>query len=134
MDVSTYLETERCRPFVWGETDCATTADRWFKSVHGYSPMTRYGRTVMNEELGRAWMASPGGIVRGVQSVMNAADAKRVAGVPVPGDIGIVVVDNRRCIAIYDGSVWCSRDEDGFIVADDCHRHLAWEVAICRSL
>lgn len=133
MDVSTYLESERARPFVWGETDCASTADRWFKTVHGYSPMVRYGRTVMNESLGRAWLGSPGGIIRGVRNVMDSADAKQLIRSPEAGDIGIVVVENRACIAIFDGDVWCSRDEDGFIVADDCHRHLAWEVAICRS-
>lgn len=132
MDVSTFLEVESRRPFEWGQTDCATTADRWFRSVHGFSPMFRYGRMVMNEQLGRAWLEQPGGLYRGIHNVMRCAEAVSLEGEPVAGDIGVVVVGDRACIAIFDAKQWRSRDEDGFIFADDCHRVAAWEVTPCR--
>lgn len=134
MDIGTFIESERQRPFTWGETDCATTADRWFKIVRGFSPMARYGRLVMNEVLGRAWLSQPGGILRAVRDVARCAEVTRIHGNPFAGDIGVIIVDNRACVAIYDGTLWCSRDEDGFIVADDMHRYVAWEVALCRKL
>lgn len=133
MNVTDFIESERARPFLWGETDCASTADRWFKIARGYSAMARYGRLVMNEELGRAWLADFGGLVRGIRNVMKCTDVRTLRGWPVAGDVGVVVVDNKACIAVYDGNLWCSRDEDGLIVADDTHRYVAWEVATCRK-
>lgn len=126
--VSAFLETEIQRPFDWGQTDCASTADRWFKIVHGYSPMLQFGRLVMNEELGRAWLAQPGGLLRGIRDVMRYARIPNLHGAPIGGDIGVIIVDNKACIAIYNGDTWQSRDEDGLIFADDSHRFIAWEV------
>lgn len=132
MNVSRYIETENSRPFVWGETDCATRADRWFKMVRGYSPMQRFGRSVMNEELGRAWLAQHGGVFRGMCDVMKSTDIAVLNGAPSAGDIGIVIVNDRAAVSIFDGNLWSSRDVDGPIFANDEHRHIAWEVACHR--
>jgi hypothetical protein len=132
MEVRDFLYGETLSPFAWGNTDCASTADRWFKIIHGYSPLQLFGRTVMNEELGRAWLAQPGGLVRGIKDVMRYARIVSLHGTPVAGDIGVIVVDGRACIAIFDGDLWQSRDEDGLIFANDTHRFVAWEVAICH--
>lgn len=128
IDVRSFLNVEMLRPFEWGQTDCASTADRWFKIVHGYSPMLHFGRSVMNEELGRAWLAQSGGLVRGIRDVMRYARVPSLCAAPNGGDIGVIIVDNRACIAIYNGDTWQSRDEDGLIFADDSHRFIAWEV------
>lgn len=128
MDVRTFLDSETPRPFDWGQTDCASTADRWFKIVHGYSPLLLFGRLVMNEELGRAWLAQPGGLLRGIKDVMRYSRVPSLHGGPTGGDIGVIVVDNKACIAIYSGDIWQSRDEDGLIFAEDSHRFIAWEI------
>lgn len=132
MDVRDFLYNETCNPFVWGETDCASTADRWFEIVHGYSPMRMFGRSVMNEETGREWLTQPGGLLRAVKDVARYVRAALLHGSPASGDIGVIVVDGRACIAIFDGDLWQSRDEDGLIFADDTHRFIAWEVATCH--
>ncbi|WP_409999640.1 DUF6950 family protein [Rhizobium leguminosarum] len=132
MHVSRYIETENSRPFVWGETDCATRADRWFKLMCGYSPMQRFGRLVMNEGLGRAWLAQHGGVVRAMRDVMKCTESAVLNGTPSAGDIGIVVVNDRAAISIFDGNLWSSRDVDGPIFANDEHRYIAWEVACHR--
>lgn len=127
-----FLDSEALRPFIWGDTDCATTADRWFKIVHGYSPMQLFGRSVMNEELGRAWLAQPGGLLRAIKDVARYARVPMLHSSPSSGDIGVIVVDARACIAIYDGELWRSRDMDGLICADDTHRFIAWEIMTCH--
>jgi hypothetical protein len=133
VNVVEFLEQEWSKPFKWGETDCGTTADRWCAVVLGFSPMQRYGRAVADEKSGRDWIAEPGGLLRGSRDVLARAGAKRVKGGPRAGNIGIVIVDNRACIAIYNGELWCSRDDDGFIVANDTYRFIAWEIATCLS-
>jgi len=133
MNVRGFLYAETCNPFEWGDTDCASTADRWFKIVHGYSPMQQFGRLVTNEELGRAWLAQPGGLLRGIKEVMRYARIPSLRDAPHAGDIGVITVDGRACIAIFDGELWQSRDEDGLIFADDTHRFIGWEVSICHK-
>ena len=134
MNVCAFLESEALRPFEWGVTDCATTADRWFASVHGFSPMGRFGRRIIDEETGHAWLGQPGGLLRGVCTVMRRSGIKTCNARVVAGDIGVITVDNRVCIGIYDGALWRSRDVDGLIATDDTHRYKAWEVLSCRRL
>ncbi|NTI22371.1 hypothetical protein G6M87_10930 [Rhizobium rhizogenes] len=133
MDVLEFLEKEWVKPFEWGWTDCGTTADRWCQIVLGFSPMQRFGRVVTDEASGREWISERGGLLRGSRDVLTRAGAQRVKGEPRAGNIGVVVVDNRACIAIYNGELWCSRDDDGFIVANDTYRLIAWEIETCLS-
>lgn len=126
MNVTEFIGIEMQKPFAWGVTDCASTADRWFEHRHGYSAMTSYGRKTVDEETGREWLAEPGGIIRGMREVLSHAGFARVNGAPLPGDVGIIIVGQRACIAVFDVSHWWSRDTDGFITADDSFRYIAW--------
>lgn len=129
MDVVTFIGDEMRKPFAWGETDCASTADRWVQQLRAYSPLDRYGRRPVNEASGRAWLAEPGGLLRGVRSVMELAGFPLIQGDPAAGDVGVIILGRRACVAIFDGSVWWSRDSDGFIAAADEHRYSAWRVS-----
>ena len=133
MNVSDFLDAERFKPFVWGETDCGTTADRWFMIERGFSAFERHGRRVTNEAVGRAWIDEPGGLVRAARHVFTSAGVSLLRGKPCAGDVGLIAVDSRVCVAIFDGVTWHSRDCDGLIVTDDSHRFIAWEVATCRK-
>lgn len=126
MNVTEFIGLEMQKPFEWGVTDCANTANRWFEHRHGYSAMHAYGRVVVDEESGLKWMAEPNGIVRGMREVMTHAGFARLWGSPMAGDVGLIIVDQRACIAIYDVSYWWSRDADGFITADDTFRYIGW--------
>lgn len=126
MNVSDYIAAEMDRPFLPGVTDCATTADRWFKIRCGWSPMEEYGRLVVDEARMDEWKKEPGGIVRGMKNVMRNVPRRRDRY--VPGDVGIIAVEQKVCIAIRDVENWWSRDYDGFIVANDEYVFAAWKV------
>jgi hypothetical protein len=125
MDVTRYIASEMQKPFRVGETDCANTADRWFKTRCGYSPMERFGRVVRDQRDFDLWLTEPGGMVRGIARVMRHNAVLRASHL-VPGDIGIIVVDWRACIAIRDVTQWWSRDTDGYMSVDDSYCRFAW--------
>lgn len=127
MNVTEYIAQEMLKPFEPGATDCANTADRWFTLRHGFSPMERYGRPVRDADDMGEWLSEPRGIIKGIKDVMSASDVPETRE-PAPGDIGIVVVGARACIALYNGDTWWSRDSDGFIVTGDSYRYIAWSV------
>lgn len=129
MDILAYVEAEALKPFVWGETDCATTADRRFEMLHGFSLMQRFGRQVTDEHQAQAWLAEPGGIVTGIRQIMANSRVKRTM-TPKADDIGIIIVGRRACVALFTGTQWWSRDADGIIVADDTYRYAAWKAGI----
>jgi hypothetical protein len=127
MNISEYIAAEMEKPFEPGQTDCANTADRWFVMRRGFSAMGHFGRQVHSAADMDEWLTEPLAIIKGVKAVA-AANNVPVTTVPKPGDIGIVIVDKRACIALYNGDAWWSRDADGFILADDSYRYIAWSV------
>ncbi|WP_085044336.1 DUF6950 family protein [Ensifer aridi] len=127
MNIAEYISDEMKKPFEPGKTDCANTADRWFMMRRGISAMEHFGRQVHNADDMEQWLSEPRAIIKGVKAVAVANNVP-VTRDPKPGDIGIVIVDNRACIALYNGDAWWSRDEDGFIVTDDTYRFIAWSV------
>jgi len=128
VDVTEFIAREMTKPFLPGDTDCANTADRWFAERRGFSAMAAYGRKVRDAADMDVWLSEPGSIVRGMRQVMEANSCART-DTPVPGDIGLIILGMRACIAIFTDDGWWSRDADGFITADDEYRHIAWSVA-----
>jgi hypothetical protein len=128
VEVTEFIVLEMTKPFRPGDTDCANTADRWFTERRGFSAMAAYGRKVSDADDMSVWLSEPGSIVRGMRQVMEMNGCERTI-TPVTGDVGIIIVGMRACIAIYTPDGWWSRDEDGFITADDSYRNIAWSVA-----
>lgn len=127
MTVTEFIATVAAEPFVWGKTDCASIADRWVQHRRGFSPMERYGRRHADEAEARAWLAEPGGIAVAFNRVMRATGFKRTAA-PVEGDLALVILDKRMCIAIHAGRLWFSRHEDGLIGAPLDTFWKAWSI------
>lgn len=132
MTVDEFVRVEAAKPFRWGDTDCASTADRWVKSVTGISPMSAFGRQHATEGEAREWLAEPGSIAVAVNRVMRKSGLKKTS-TPRPGDVGLIVVGDaagvrRLCMAIHAGNVWFSRDEDGFIGAPSSALWKAWRI------
>lgn len=127
MNVTEYIAAEMRKPFEPGQTDCANTADRWFMMQRGFSAMEHFGRQVHNADDMEQWLSEPRAIIKGMKDVA-AANGVHVTNEPKSGDIGIVIVGNRACIALYNGNGWWSRDADGYIVTDDSYRYIAWSV------
>lgn len=112
-----FIAAERERPFVWGETDCASTFDRWLKNVRGYSPVERFIGGYRTQQEAQE-------IIRRDQNFLFAMlrVAELDGGVetddPQPGDVGIIVYGKMRaCAAIRTATGWFSREEDGIIEA-----------------
>lgn len=128
MTIDEYVRVEMARPFAWGETDCASTADRWVRHVTGMSPMATFGRHHKDEAEARQWLSEPGSIAVAVNRVMRKSGFQKTS-TPQPGDVGLVVHKDRLCMAIFTGTVWFSRDEDGLIGAPVGSDWKAWRVA-----
>jgi hypothetical protein len=125
--VDEYIGAEIAKPFRWGETDCASTADRWVRLRAGFSPMAIFGRQHRNEEEARAWLAEPGGIAVAFNRVMRSAGFRKTE-TPRAGDLGLAFFDRRVCIAIHAGAIWFSRHEDGFVGAPLGNVWKAWSI------
>ena len=116
MRVAEYVRREMERLFIPGETDCCNTADRWVRLNHGFSPLERFGRPVTSTQDVEDWLAERWGIVGGVLRVMRASGLPR-AEAPQAGDVGLVRVKDQICMAIFTGTFWFSRNEQGCILA-----------------
>lgn len=91
---------------------CCRMADRWFALRKGFSALARHGRDFASADDVAAWLAEPGGVLRGVLNVMARAGVPRTA-TPAYGDVGLVRLGDLAAMAIFDGRVWHSRDETG---------------------
>lgn len=126
-EVSAFIASESEKPFVWGLTDCASTADRWMAGVRGASPLRIFGRVHRDEAEAREWLSQPGGIAVAVNRVMRNAGMSKTAE-PVIGDIGLIIHREKLCVAINAGGFWFSRDADGLIGAPLASVWKAWKV------
>ncbi|MRX33227.1 hypothetical protein H5P29_13650 [Aminobacter sp. MDW-2] len=125
--VREFIASEIAKPFEWGKTDCASTADRWVTGVLGASPLRIFGRVHHDEDEAREWLSQPGGIAVAVNRVMRNAGMSKTAA-PVIGDIGLIIHREKLCVAIHAGELWFSRDADGLIGAPLCSVWKAWKV------
>lgn len=127
MDIREFVAAVSAEPFAWGKTDCASIADRWVVSRRGFSPMARFGRKHESEADALEWLSEPGSIAVAFNRVMRASGFKRI-GCPIRGDLGLVILDDRMCIALHTGDCWFSRHEDGLVGAPLKNFWKAWAV------
>jgi len=127
-NLDTFIRSEVKKPFKWGETDCAMTADRWVQLSLGFSPMSVYGRTHSGSKEASDWLNEPGGLAIAFNRVMRANGIYRTKE-PRAGDLGLVFVGKRRlAIAIHAGPCWFSHDECGLIAAPLNTVWKAWRI------
>lgn len=128
-----FIATEMEKPFRWGETDCASTADRWARLLIGYSPLHCFGRIYSGEGAAREWLSEPGGIAVAMNRVMRRSGFKRTAA-PRAGDVGLVIHDGRASVAINTGKIWFSRDVNGFVGMPLTSHWKAWDIISWATL
>lgn len=126
-EVSAFIASESDKPFVWGQTDCATTADRWVSGIRGLSPLRIFGRVHHDEAEARKWLKQPGGIAVAVNRVCRSAKLRKATW-PEAGDVGLIIHREKLCVAIHAGGFWFSRDADGLIGAPLAAVFKAWKV------
>lgn len=125
--VREFIASESAKPFEWGKTDCASTADRWVSGVLGASPLLIFGRVHHDEAEARAWLSQPGGIAVAVNRVTRNAGLRKTAA-PEAGDVGLIIHREKLCVAVHAGGFWFSRDADGLIGAPLTAVWKAWKV------
>lgn len=128
MTLQQFLAAEAARPFVWGDTDCASTADRWVRHCTGRSPLALYGRAHRDAAEAKAWLAEAGGLVAAVPRVMRAAGLRLVDDLTA-GDVGLIQAGSVACVAIWTGQLWFSRHEGGLLGLPGSCKRRAWRVA-----
>ncbi|WP_018428211.1 hypothetical protein [Hoeflea sp. 108] len=126
-EVSAFIASESEKPFAWGLTDCATTADRWVCGVLGASPLRIFGRMHSDEAEAHEWLEQPGGIAVAVNRVCRSAGLRKAVS-PEAGDVGLIIHGQKLCVAIHAGEFWFSRDADGLIGASLASLFKAWKV------
>ncbi len=128
MTVDEFIRAEVSRPFAWGETDCASTADRWVRLIAGFSPMAAYGRKHGGEDDARAWLQEPGGIAVAMNRVMRKAGFVKTKD-PQPGDIGLLLLDRQTmAVAILGSRMWFAPAENGTHSRPPAHFWKAWKI------
>jgi hypothetical protein len=125
MNVTEFVRREASLPPYPGA--CCRMVDRWICEKTGFSALSRFGRDFRTEEDVKAWLAEPGGIAVAVNRVMRAAGIPKTKD-PKPGDVGLVFHKGRLCMAVFDGAMWFSRDENGMIGVPSSALWKAWSL------
>lgn len=112
--LSEFIQAELEKPWEPGETDCASTTNRWVIEATGIDPM--HERKHKSQADMDKWLEASGGLLKAVTKVMNASPFCRTRN-PQTGDIGLIIHNNKLCVAINAGDFWVSRDESGLIGA-----------------
>lgn len=126
--VGDFIAAEMSKPFEPGLTDCGSTVDRWVTERLGWSPFERFGRQVGDERGMDSWLSQKGGLLSAAFDVTRGIASVEREGVPQPGDVGLIIVEKKVCLAIRGDELWWSRDHDGFITCDDSHAYRTWVV------
>jgi len=105
--LSMYIREELEKPFEWGKTDCASTADNWVKKWKNYSPLLKAGIKEINKKMLLSqslndWLTEV--------AIFNKWIKTTTLNVRI-GDVGLMVRKNQLSIAINKGQFWFSRLE-----------------------
>lgn len=127
MTLHEFLLNETQKPFCWGDTDCASTADRWVQHAVGVSPLERYGRVYFDRQSALSWLAEPGGFAVAVNRVMRRSGFRKTDN-PQSGDIGLIIHDGLLMMAVLTPNGWFSRNEDGVVMRERQAMWKAWAI------
>lgn len=125
--LAAYLQQAMSAPFKFGATDCSKTANGWIRLEAGISPLDAAGYEYDNESQSRAITDAYGGLARATINAMRKAGLRRTRA-PKSGDVGIVEMFGKACVAIFDGRVWVSRDDSGLLAAREARVVAAWGI------
>lgn len=128
MDIADYIAAEALKPFRWGETDCASTADRWINLNTGRSPLAQAGLIYRDEFGATALLIELGSFPVVVNRAMRLASFEKTDA-PQTGDVGLIMHKRKLCLAIHAQTFWFSRDEAGLIGAPLDAIWKAWRIA-----
>lgn len=107
-----FIRKESKRPFIYGETDCCSTVDRWVTLLTGQSAIKTYGKIPSKK-----WLESEGLIKASLKVIKRFPLVKKVKN-PKKGDFAIILLPSGLCgFAIKSETFWFLRHETGIIGA-----------------
>ncbi|WP_313026633.1 DUF6950 family protein [Brucella sp.] len=127
MHIADFVAAEALKPFRWGETDCASTADRWINLQTGKSPLVQAGLIYRDEYDATALLIERGGFPVIVNRAMKLVGFEKTDA-PQIGDAGLIMHNRKLCLAIHAETFWFSRDESGLIGAPLDALWKAWRI------
>ncbi|MDT6938558.1 hypothetical protein RI570_21605 [Brucella pseudogrignonensis] len=127
MHIDEFVAAEARKPFRWGETDCVSTADRWVRNRTGLSPLAWMGRQYRDEAEASAILSVRGCFPILVNRAMRSQGFEKTAS-PVCGDVGLIIHNQKLCVAIHAETIWFSHDETGLIGAPLDAIWKAWRI------
>lgn len=123
MNIDRFLQEQAALPFVWGETDCVSTVDRWIRLNKGFSPLVGLGLQYHSQEDAERMLSDHGGFALAINRTMRRTGFVKTT-TPQQGDIAIVIHNAMACLSIHAGSFYFSRHESGMIGAS---LHSVWK-------
>lgn len=127
MNINNYLHLEAQKSFKWGDTDCASTADRWINVQTGKSPLAQAGLIYSDEFDATAILIERGSFPVIVNRAMRLVSFEKTDA-PQTGDVGMIMHNRKLCLAIHAETFWFSRDETGLIGAPLDAIWKAWRI------
>lgn len=127
MHIADFVAAEAQKPFRWGETDCASTADRWIDLRTRKSPLAQAGLVYRDEYDATALLIERGSFPVVVNRAMRLVGFEKTEA-PQTGDVGLILHNRKMCLAIHAETFWFSRDESGLIGAPLDAIWKAWRI------
>lgn len=127
MHIADFVASEALKPFRWGDTDCASTADRWVNLRTGKSPLAEVGLIYHDEFDATAILIEHGSFPVIINRSMRLVSFEKTDD-PRSGDVGLILHNGKMCLAIHAETFWFSRDENGLIGAPLDALWKAWRI------
>ena len=129
MNIDDYIKQEVKKPFIWGETDCCWTANRWIEIQTGKAPLNDSSPFFYSDKETAERLMADVGLVNLVKIILKYHKKTKK---PENGDIGLILVQaNKVAVALKISEGWFTRDEGGFIITPNyVHLFKGWK---CRD-
>lgn len=116
-------------PFVWGKSDCGTSALRYAEAATGRSVMVQ--PTHKGPKTARVLLALNGGFARYAGSLFSELGMTETDS-PARGDVGLIELPGQgltMCLCL--GSGWIAKGDHEVLFVKDLKPAIAWKVPSC---
>jgi hypothetical protein len=116
MTIDEYIISEFGKPFVWGQTDCASRACRWVEIKTGKSP---------SQGLDFSKIKKGFDVIRTAKKQMK---SYKLSENPKEGDVGMILIGDLICAAIKTKDHWVAWNESGLMTHKNPRIVWAWDI------
>ena len=113
------------RPFAWGQQDCALFAADGVQACTGVDPAADLRGQYDSALTAMRVLEAHGGLVGLAGARLGAPIHPALAQ---PGDIGLVINDDRECLAVCSGPMWLAPGASGLVPMPAASAFRAWRL------